>query len=69
MHNMITNVMFFKEEKVNHILESSEIKLFLMVDYQQRVQNIFLWVHKLKKTNFYFIYVMYIAKSGDLCII
>jgi hypothetical protein len=54
VHNMITNVMFFKEVKVNHILESSEIKLFLMVDYQQRVQNIFLWVHKLKKTNFYF---------------
>jgi len=37
---------------VNHILESSEIKLFLMVDYQQRVQNIFLWVHNWK-TNFY----------------
>jgi hypothetical protein len=27
--------------EVNHIFESSEIKLFLIVDYQQRVQNIF----------------------------
>jgi hypothetical protein len=52
VHNMITNVMFFKEVKVNHILESSEIKLFLLVDYQQRVQNILLWVHKLKKQIF-----------------
>jgi hypothetical protein len=38
--------------EVNHILELSEIKLFLIVDYQQRVQNIFLWVHKLKKQIF-----------------